>query len=137
MLWLLSKAQDIKSKQFPALTWEGTADGQALEPLRAYVIAQAEAAQDWYLRKRVWKRRGGLTTRLLAMSATAVGGGIPVVVQMYGENGKPWFSPAWASITLALAAFCVSLDYFLGYTSGWIRYLQAHKPKRGQGEFLA
>ena len=92
MLWLLSKAQDIKSKQFPALTWEGAADGQALEPLRAYVIAQAEAAQDRYLRKRVWKRRGGLITRLLAMTTTAVGGAIPVVVQMYGENGKPWFS---------------------------------------------
>jgi hypothetical protein len=127
MQWIFSGAQDIKSQKLPPLTWDGTSDKQSLEKLRDYVVSQAEAAQDWYLRKRVWKRRAGLITRSLAMIATAVGGAIPVVVQMWTENGKPAFSPAWASIALAIAAFLVSLDYFLGYTTGWIRYVQAQQ----------
>jgi hypothetical protein len=130
--WLLSKAEDLKSGQFPNLTWNGTSDAPSLESLRQYVIDQARAAEDWYLRKRVWKRRGGLTTRLLAMFCTAVGGGIPVLVQMFPTvDGKPAFSPAWASIVLAAAAFFVGLDYFLGYTSGWMRYLQAQQKIAG------
>lgn len=131
MLWIFSKAQDLKSKRFPNVTWDGPADAQSLETLRDYVIAQAEAAEDWYLRKRVWKRRGGLITRLLAMLGTAVGGVIPVLVQMYAQDGKPAFSPAWASIALGLTALFVSLDYFLGYTSGWMRYVQAQQTIAG------
>jgi hypothetical protein len=125
--WFLSRAEDLKSRKFPDLTWDGAADGRSLEGLRDYVIAWAEDAEAWYLRKRVWKRRGGLLTRLLAMLCTAVGGAIPVVVQIFGQDGKPAFSPAWASLVLGLAAFFVGLDYFLGFTSGWMRYLQAQQ----------
>jgi hypothetical protein len=129
--WLFSRAEDLKSRTYPSLTWTDAANAQSLETLRDYVIGQAVAAEDWYLRKRVWKRRGGLLTRLLAMLCTAVGGAIPVLVQIFGDGGKPAFSPAWASIVLGMAAAFVGLDYFLGFTSGWMRYLQAQQKIAG------
>jgi hypothetical protein len=125
--WILSKAQDLKSPTFPDVMWDGAADARSLQALHDHVVAQAEAAETWYLRKRVWKRRGGLITRLLAMLCTAVGGAIPVLVLLFGHGGEPAFNPAWASIVLGMAAAFVGLDYFLGFTSGWMRYLQAQQ----------
>jgi hypothetical protein len=132
MLRIFSRAEDIKSAKFPDLTWDGAADARSLEALRDYVIAWAGGAETWYLRKRIWKRRGGLLTRLLAMLCTAVGGAMPVVLQAHpGPDGKPWFSPAWASVVLGMAALFVGLDYFLGFTSGWMRYVQAQQKIAG------
>lgn len=123
----LSRPDDLVPTKFPAVTWDGTATAAALEQLRSHVVAQAETAMQWYVKKREFKRFFGRFVRLAAMLITAAAGAIPIIVQIFGRDGKPAFDPSWASIALALAALLVSFDYFFGFTTAWCRYLEAQQ----------
>jgi 4-amino-4-deoxy-L-arabinose transferase-like glycosyltransferase len=121
----LLSPKDLLPEQFPATSWETGATAASLEKLRSYVAAEAKQAADWYIRKRSFKRRAGQATRLGAMIAGATAGILPVFAQILGQDGKYAFSPSWATVLLAAAALLVTIDYFFGYTSGWVRYLEA------------
>jgi hypothetical protein len=117
--------KDLLPNEFPAADWAAGKAVASLQTLRSYVAREATQAADWYIRKRSLKRRAGQAARLAAMVAVAAAGVLPVLAQILGQNGQYAFPPAWATILLAAAALLVSLDYFFGFTSGWIRYLEA------------
>ena len=119
--------KDLLLDEFPKADWNAGKALDSLEALRRFVDSQAKQATDWYIRKRSLKRRAGQFTRLVAMVSAAAAGVLPVVAQIFGQNGQYAFHPAWATVLLALAALLVSLDYFFGYTSGWVRYLEAEQ----------
>jgi hypothetical protein len=121
------RSDDLKGTGFPDITWDGSQDVQSLEQLRRYVVAQAEEAGNWYIVHRRWKRFWGRAIRLLALLATTVSGIIPVLAQILENSGKPEIQPAWASVALAIAAALVALDYFFGFTSAWMRYMQTQQ----------
>ncbi|VTR92536.1 Uncharacterized protein OS=Beggiatoa sp. PS GN=BGP_4009 PE=4 SV=1: DUF4231 [Gemmata massiliana] len=121
-----SRASDLTPDPFPELQWEG-AGGESLEKLRKYVIGEAQEAINWYLRRRRWKRRGAQITRVGAITAVTVASVIPVLAQLLGSDGRFAFNPGWGTVVLAGAALLVALDYFYGYTSSWVRYLDAEQ----------
>jgi len=127
MIWIFSRTEDIKPVKFPHVAWNGDAACNSLEELREHVLAQADSAMNWYLKKRATKRLFGWLTRLAAMLVTAGAGAIPILVQIFGHDGKPGFDPSWASIALAFAALLISFDYFFGFTSAWCHYLEAQQ----------
>jgi hypothetical protein len=116
--------EDLKASGFPSLVWDGTQDVKSLEALRAFVVTAAEDASSWYIRNRVWKRFWGQYLRLFAMIATTIAGIIPILSQIYTINGQPWIPPAWGSVALAVAAGLVGADYFFGFSSAWMRYME-------------
>ncbi|QEL14857.1 SLATT domain-containing protein [Limnoglobus roseus] len=117
---------DIQPHDFPAIDW-ANASAEALGKLRAYVVTEIKLSAAWYIRKRSLKRRIGQAIRLGAMILAAIAGVLPVLATILVTDGKPNFNAAWATVLLAWAAFFVGLDYFFGFTSGWVRYLIAQQ----------
>lgn len=116
-------SDDFKPGTFPELSWEADKAGPSLQALYEYVTAQAAASRDWYLKKRTKKRRAGYALRLGAMLAAALAGIIPILAEIFEENGVPQVNPVWSSVVIALAALLVAIDRLGDMTSGWVRYM--------------
>jgi SMODS and SLOG-associating 2TM effector domain 2 len=84
-----------------------------------------EEAESWYAEKRKGKRQWGRLLRVLALLLIAAAAVIPILAQTYEHDGKPWISPAWASILLVVAAALVGLDRYFGFSSAWMRFMEA------------
>jgi SMODS and SLOG-associating 2TM effector domain 2 len=120
----LPNSKDLLAAGFPVVVWDGTQDIKSLEALRTFLVSKSEEASNWYLRNRWWKRFWGQNLRLLAMTATTVAGILPILSQIFISNGQSQVAPAWGSVALALAAGFVGLDYYFGFSSGWMRYME-------------
>lgn len=115
--------KDLGSPEHPSVSWK---EGEALNSLQALFARIAKDADDainWYLWARKPKRLWATRLRVGAILAGAVAGIIPMVSQIYTQDGKPIIQPAWASIALAAAAALVVLDRFFGFSSAWMRYI--------------
>jgi hypothetical protein len=112
------------------LTWGSPAEVQeSIKRLYRYAEGVANESINWYgrhKRKLAWKSR---LLRLLAIVLTAVGGLTPIISAL-GLSNQTF--PEWAKglsmgqlgyLFLGLAAACVGLDRFFGFSSGWIRYI--------------
>src|SRR5215217_4835470 len=118
--------QDIQPARMPGLSWEPPQAAESLQQVVAQVIANADAAADWYLKARRSKRRWARLLRLGAILLTATAGILPMLLQIWTRpDGIPPFAPAWSSVVLALALLLVALDRFFGFSSGWMRYISA------------
>ncbi len=115
--------QNLEFTRVPDLSWQPAKRGDSMQAIADYVAREAEAAIRWYLRKKDAKRRLARGLQLAAIAATALAGLIPVLAQIYATDGKPDFAPAWASVALLVAAACVGLDRFFGYSTAWMRFL--------------
>ena len=85
--------------------------------------AEAEKAIAWYLHKKGAKRVRAQAYRFFAIAATALAGLIPLLAEMEATSWIPKIAPGWASVALVVAAACVGLDRFFGYSSAWMRFL--------------
>ncbi|WP_420711748.1 SLATT domain-containing protein [Streptomyces sp. NRRL F-5123] len=106
---------DLRALPFPHGDWGEPA--QRLDELYRWAECGALRTADWYLRDRVWKRRGARTLRCGAAAFAAVGAALPLA-ELAGAGGSP---VAWGYLALLLATVCVAADRVLGLTAGWMR----------------
>lgn len=116
-------SSNIEFNPLPELSWEPARRGESLQKLADYVAAEAASAISWYLRKKRSKQWLAKILRSSAIGATALAGLIPMLAEIYVDQGVPQIAPAWASVALLVAASCVGLDRFFGYSSAWMRFL--------------
>lgn len=107
------------------LDWTPGDEAASLRTVYDYAVALAEEGEKWYDRRRKGKRYAGRILRVLALVLGAVAVVLPILAQIYTHDGKPPFSVAWASVALALAAALVALDRYFGFSSGWMRFVEA------------
>jgi hypothetical protein len=137
--------KNITPPPFPTnLSWDDDASvRKSLKDLYSYADGAANDTIGWYF---AHKRTKGLVARGLRFAAiilTTVGGVIPLLVNArvgwFGADGNSGSRVDYAQfgyVFLALAAGCVALDRFFGYSSGWIRYVtSALNLQRLQAEF--
>jgi hypothetical protein len=117
--------RDLRPDTFPPLSWESEEAAQSLATLYRYAECEALKANDWYLRKKVPKRRLGQWLRGLAILLTALAGLVPILSELWQSGGQPVIRPGWSPLLLGLAALILLLDRFLGGTSSWMRYVAA------------
>ncbi|MCP4111802.1 MAG: SLATT domain-containing protein [Desulfobacteraceae bacterium] len=110
----VSDSKDLKPKDFPELSWEPDNLSESLELLYKYASEEAARFSRWYYEKRRWKKFMGITLRILAIVLMAVGGIIPIIDKI---------PPFIATILISIAALLVMLDRFVGFTTGWIRFI--------------
>lgn len=116
---------DLKPGGFPTgLKWSGDDAIASLESLYTFANSECDQASKWYFVKKRSKRIYGQFFRVGAILTAAISGIIPIIGEIYENDGVPIISPAWATIALAVAALLVFLDRFGGFTSGWIRYIR-------------
>jgi len=119
------KKTDIQHSPLPKLEWEPSKRQNSLELLFDHLTDEAKSAIDWYLKAKRPKQKSAIWARMAAIVLTALAGIIPMIVQIFVENGKPLIQPAWASVSLGIAAAMVVVDRFFGFSSGWMRYISA------------
>jgi hypothetical protein len=118
--------KDLQPNLLTELSWEPDKVQVSLNTLFAHVTKEATDAIDWYLKSKRRKRRWAVLLRILAIVAASVAGILPMLAQIFiNESGRSIIQPAWASVSLGIAAALVALDRFFGFSSGWIRYIAA------------
>jgi hypothetical protein len=117
------RAINIEFSRLPELSWHPAKRMDSLRKVAGYVVGEAEKAITWYLDKKAAKAWRAQALRFAAIVATALAGLIPLLAEIFEINGTPKFAPAWASVALLVAAACVGLDRFFGYSSAWMRFL--------------
>lgn len=133
---VLKRRHDLKPDQFPDLDWESQKASESLKNVFKLAETQATNAIHWYLNARRLKRRMAQLCRFGAIFAVGLAGLLPIFTQIFTNNGKPVLEPAWASIILGLAALLVSFDRFFGFSTGWMRFIQAeHEIRKYLQEF--
>lgn len=121
------RKRDLKLPDFPQnLDWSSANASNSVDSLFTFVWNVCEAAIAWYYASKRGKKLVGYPLRAAAIICVAISGMIPLLGELFkNEVGRPWISPAWATVALALAATLISFDKFWGYTSGWVRYVRS------------
>lgn len=114
---------DLRKADLPSPDWSDPA--AALAAIHSYAIAQAKDAENWYADKRRAKKRGGRALRLLAIALGGIAAILPLIGEIFADDGKPAVSPAWASVALLLAGLLIAADRYLDLSLGWTRFMEA------------
>jgi SMODS and SLOG-associating 2TM effector domain 2 len=117
--------REFRHERLPELKWGSAVEvRESLESLFAHSVNHAEKAIQWYIDHKGRKKVGGMALRAGAIVCLAVAGILPLLTQIFVEEGSPIIAPAWASVALALGLALVGLDRFFGFSSSWMRYTQ-------------
>jgi hypothetical protein len=110
------------------LTWGDAEIDASLATLRRYVESEAQRQIDWYLCKMKPKAQASTALRFASIMLFVAGGLAPICKATFpaGTLARLPFDCGEAGyILLALAAGCLALDRFFGYSTGWMRYITA------------
>ncbi|OIJ90209.1 SLATT domain-containing protein [Streptomyces monashensis] len=106
---------DLTGRPFPLGDWGEPAE--RLDELYRWAECGALRTASWYLRDRVWKRRGARLLRGGAAAGVAAGAALPLLDLTGVAHGVA----PWGCLALLLAVACVGIDRYFGVTSGWMR----------------
>jgi hypothetical protein len=112
--------------EFANLSWKELDIDASLASLRHYVETEAQKQIDWYQAK--LKRKAAISTslRFIAILLVVAGGLVPLVKAILTTETVrrlPFDFGQVGYLLLAIAAGCVAMDRFFGYSTGWIRYI--------------
>jgi hypothetical protein len=134
MFYSTPPKKDLRKVYLPQGDWSDPR--KALAAVRTYCLEQAKDAEHWYMRERQSKRIWGRFLRFLGILLVGAGVLIPILSQIYAEDGKPEIPPIWASVALLLAALLVALDKFFGFSTAWTRFIATnHEITRQRHQF--
>ena len=117
---------DLIPEGFPRdLKWTLNDAVESLGRLFDFVDKECATSMNWYFEKKKKKRIAAYICRWGAIFLVAAAAAVPIVSQMPQGQDATGLSPAWATILVIFAGVLISLDHFGGYTSGWVRYVNA------------
>ena len=108
------------------LCWKDADMENSLSVLHQYVEDQAQKHIQWYWDKKRAKAHASMFLRFVAIILFVLGGLVPIVKATlpnavaarvpfdFGQSGY---------LLIGVAAGCMGLDRFFGYSTGWIRYV--------------
>lgn len=110
------------------LSWKDLDLDTSLNILRRYVESEAQKQVDWYFRKMKVKSQVSTALRFAAIGFVIAGGLAPIVKATLAPDiisRLPYDFAETGYLLLGIAAGCVALDRFFGFSTGWIRYITA------------
>ncbi len=114
---------DIQQSKLAELDWSSDSRSASLSTLYDHAVGYATASEDWYTVERRSKRIWGQTLRVGSICLGAVAAILPLISELYRDEGVPDIAPAWATVALAVAAALIGLDRYFGFSSGWMRFM--------------
>ena len=119
-------SSNIEVAPLGVLAWKTDAEVQAsIGTLYSYAEARAQESIDWYWNAKQSKARWSRFLRLAAIVLAAMGGLAPIIGALDSLSQFSRVVGQVGYIVLGLAAACVGLDKFFGFSSGWMRYVRA------------
>jgi hypothetical protein len=108
------------------LSWKDPDVENSLLELRRYVENEAQRQITWYYAKKRRKAQVSTSLRFTSILLFVMGGLVPIIKATLRPEviGKLPFDFGQAGyLLIGVAAGCVGLDRFFGYSTGWIRYI--------------
>ena len=108
------------------LPWKDSDVENSLVELRRYVESEAQRQIDWYYAKKTRKARVSIVLRFSAILLFVLGGLVPIIKATLPADviaKLPLDFGQAGYLLIGVAAGCVGLDRFFGYSTGWIRYI--------------
>ena len=135
------KPDDLRPVQLGPLKWNGgyATNGESLRAVYDHSTKHAERAINWYLESKRSKKWWALRLRIAAIIVAGIAGIIPMLLQVWGTAGQEkewWAQPVWATIVLGFAGIIVLVDRLVGFSSAWMRFIEAeHEIRTALHEF--
>ena len=110
------------------LSWKEIDIDGSLVTLRRYVESEAQRQIDWYYAKRQRKASVSTALRFSAILLFVLGGLVPILKATLTPDAVSHLGFDFGQVgylLIAIAAGCVGMDRFFGYSTGWIRYITA------------
>jgi len=98
----------------------------SLGALRRYVEDEAQKQINWYYAKKASKSAVSTALRFLAILLFVTGGLVPIIKATLPTAAVlkfPFDFGQAGYLLIGIAAGCLGLDRFFGYSTGWIRYI--------------
>jgi hypothetical protein len=109
------RPEDLRPPPFPMGDWGEPAE--RLEELYRWSEEHGLRTAEWYLRDRLWKRRGAQGLRAGAAAGAVAAAALPLAQLAGAGHGLL----GWGYLCLLLACACVGFDRLMGLTAGWMR----------------
>src|SRR5215472_5791521 len=108
-----------------SLSWKDPDVGTSLSALHQYVEDQAQKQIKWYWDSKRAKAVTSMALRFVAIILFVLGGLVPIVKATLPDLTKqfPFDFGQSGYLLIGIAAGCMGLDRFFGYSTGWIRYV--------------
>lgn len=104
------------------LSWKPEDAEASLRIVHDYVIAETEKQIGWYDNKKASKAKMSRTLRLCAIILTIIAGLIPALISIGAFGGlDPRGYIQLTYLFLGLAAGCMGLDKYFGFSTAWMR----------------
>ena len=117
------KLGDLERPELGQLDWSVSARRASLSKAFDHAVDYATGSENWYAKKRRWKKGWGRLLRIGAILLGATAVVLPILSEIFTSEGEPVIAPAWASVALAVAAALVALDHYFGFSAGWMRFM--------------
>jgi hypothetical protein len=107
-----------------------TTDSQALNKIRnledlikigEFVINEATSELCWYKKHLQTKRFAAILVRVLELIAIGISAIIPLIGSVFDKFS---INPIWITIAIAFAGGLLGIDKYLGFSTGWLRYIK-------------
>src|SRR5215472_15705052 len=108
------------------LSWKDADVDNSLRELREYVETEAQKQIAWYYAKKARKARMSVTLRFISIVLFVLGGLVPIIKATLPASATatlPFDFGQAGYLLIGVAAGCIGLDRFFGYSTGWIRYV--------------
>jgi len=107
------------------LSWKDADVPNSLALIHQYVENQAQKQLDWYWNKKRPKAQMSMFLRFVAIVLFVLGGLVPLLkATLPAAVAKlPFDFGQFGYLLIGIAAGCIGLDRFFGYSTGWIRYI--------------
>jgi hypothetical protein len=120
----VANPKNLRIASIEELSWATSDALKSLDAVRVFTEYQANDAIDWYYRRKRPKQIGSQSMRFCAIVLASVGGLVPIIVALPHVN-PAWMLEKWGYVALGVAAACLGLDKFFGFSTGWVRYISA------------
>jgi hypothetical protein len=108
------------------LSWKDADVENSLRELRQYVEIEAQRQTSWYYAKKTSKARMSVALRFISIVLFVLGGLVPIIKATLPPSTTamlPFDFGQAGYLLIGIAAGCIALDRFFGYSTGWIRYI--------------
>jgi hypothetical protein len=108
------------------LSWKEPDIANSILLLHQYVESEAQRQIGWYFRKMKVKSQASTALRFVAVALFVAGGLVPILKGILPPDTVrklPFDLGETGYLLLGMAAGCLALDRFFGYSTGWIRYI--------------
>lgn len=112
----MAKNKDLSSEGYNISEWGNNNPQVKLNEIKNYVVKIAEDASNWYMTKKTPKRIIGRILRYCTLILFPAAGLVPLFLP--DETYLP-------TILVGIGGILLSIDKFGGFTSSWIRFIQA------------